>query len=303
MRRGIALGLIACCTSAAACGVRLDGDRSPDPTPDGSQPTPDAPTGVDASPDGPAPLGPWGTPKLVPGASTTAIEDDATLSATATEMIFAVVDPAAANTKDLYYMSRPSATGTWTTPAKLPFNSTASDETPRLADNDLTLYFASGRAGGVGGLDIYKVTRPAVGGAWGTPTLVPGVNSAGTEKWFMTCPGTNTYLTVTGTDIGQGIMGNAPIPCTELNSTASETGTLVSADCKTIYFASNRSGTNKLYVATRSAINAAFNPPQPVVDFDGVGGNLEDPWLSPDLRTFVFVSDISGTKDVYISTR
>jgi hypothetical protein len=302
MRRGLAFGLIACCTSAAACGVRLDGEQPPGTRPDGTPPIPDAPGG--GGEDAPPGLGPWGTPKLVPGASTTtAIEDDATLSATATEMIFAVVDPAAANTKDLYYMSRPSPTGAWTTPVKLPFNSTASDETPRLADNDLTLYFASSRTGGVGGLDIYKVTRPAIGGAWGTPTLVPGVNSVGTEKWFMTCPGTNMYLTVTGTDIGQGIMGNAPIPCTELNSTASETGTLVSADCKTIYFASNRSGTNKLYVATRASIGSAFDPPQPVVDFDGVGGNLEDPWLSPDQRTFVFVSDISGTKDVYISTR
>lgn len=300
MRRGLALGLIACCTSAAACGVRIDGEQSP--TPDGSQPTPDAPTGVDA--DGPAPLGQWGTPQLVPGASTTAIEDDPTLSAAATEMIFAVVDPAAANTKDLYYMSRPSATGTWTTPVKVPFNSTASDETPRFADNDLTLYFASGRAGGVGGLDIYKVTRPSVGGAWGTPTLVPGVNSVGTEKWFMTCPGTNLYLTIVGTDIGQGVMGNAPTVCAELSSTATETGTLVSADCKTIYFASNRSGVNRLYVATRPSSASPFDPPDLVVDFvNNVGGNQEDPWLSPDQRTFVFVSDISGTKDVYISTR
>jgi hypothetical protein len=258
---------------------------------------------VDAGPDGPAPLGQWGTPQLVPGASTTAAEDDATLSATAREMIFAVVDPAAANTKDLYYMSRPSATGAWTTPVALPFNSTASDETPRFADNDLTLYFASSRAGGVGGLDIYKVTRPSVTGAWGTPALVPGVNSVGTEKWFMTCPGTNLYLTIVGTDIGQGVMGNAPTVCAELSSTATETGTFVSADCKTIYFASNRTGTNRLYVATRTSSALPFEPPDLVVDFAGIAGNQEDPWLSPDRRTFVFVSDISGTKDVYISTR
>ena len=288
---------------AAACGVRLNGGGD-EPQPDSSQTTPDASQGGPDAPDTPM-LGPWGPPKLVPGASSTTLaEDDASLSSTAKEMVFAVVNAAITPaTKDLYYMSRQSTTSPWSTPVKLLFNDdVASDETPRFSDDDLTLYFASGRAGG---LDIWKVQRTTVDSPWGPPAHVDGVNTAGTDKWFVPCPGTNIYLTILGTDIGQGTMGNPPAVCDELSSTSSETGTFVSRDCKTVYFASNRSGTNRLYVASRPAVGMPFNPPEMVVDFLGLGGNQEDPWLSPDLRTFVFVSDIGTglTKDVYISTR
>lgn len=300
MRRAFAFGFAACCM-AAACGVRLDGNQ---PTgPDGSQPTPDAPAGDDAMADGPPALGPWGTPTLVPGASTTAIEDDGSLSSTTLEMVFAVVDPAQNNTKDLYYMSRASATAAWSAPQKLGFNTTSSEETPRFSADDLTLYFASNRAGGPGLLDIYKVTRSAVGAAWGAAQLVSGVSTTAGEKWYMPCAADNTYLVILDTNIGQGTVGSAPMVCAELSSAQTETGTFLSRDCKTVYFASNRSGTNKLYMATRASTTATWGTPTEVVDFAGLGGAQEDPWLAPDLRTFVFVSNVSGTKDVYISTR
>jgi hypothetical protein len=295
MSRGLASGLAACCV-AAGCGVEISGDRPPGGNPmnpDAAGPNPDA-----------AALGPWGPAQLVTNAATGLIEDDASLSSTTNEMIFAVVDAATTgNPKDLWYMARPSPTGTWSAPVKLPFNSTASDETPRFADNDLTLYFASGRGGAT--LDIYKVTRQTVGGAWTLPPqVVPGLNSAGVEKWFVPCPGTNKYMTIIDNEIGEGTIGSAPTVCAEISSTSNETGTFLSQDCKTIYFASNRSTANRLYVATRPAVGAPFNPPQIVGDFlADPGGNQEDPWLSADLRTFVFVSDKSGSKDVYISTR
>jgi len=34
-----------------------------------------------------------------------------------------------------------------------------------------------------------------------------------------------------------------------------------------------------------------------------LGGNQQDPWLSGDGKTFVMVSDISGSNDEYILTR
>jgi WD40-like Beta Propeller Repeat len=40
-----------------------------------------------------------------------------------------------------------------------------------------------------------------------------------------------------------------------------------------------------------------------VVDFAGIGGAQEDPYVSADGRIFVFVSSVGGTKDVYITTR
>lgn len=300
MRGGLAPGLLACCATLAACGVRLDG-ASPA---DGPPADPDAdPSVLDGPPDA-APLGPWGTPQLVPGAGTALGEDDASLSSTTLELVFSIADPDANNTKDLWHMSRPSPQGAWSAPVRLPFNVTGvSDETPRFAPDDLTLYFASARAGGLGGLDIYRVTRPSVGAAWGAPQPVPGVSTTGTDKWFMPCAAGSSYLTILGNNIGEGTLGSPPTLCAELSSAGTETGTFLSGDCLTAHFASTRSGTNQIYRATRPAIGAPWGAPELVDDFAAVGGAQEDPWLSADLRTFVFVSNVRGSKDVYLSTR
>ncbi|HWO17687.1 MAG TPA: hypothetical protein VNO30_02890 [Kofleriaceae bacterium] len=305
MRGGLitaGLGLLACGLFAAGCGVRLDGGGG-QLTPDGS--TPGTDSGITPSVDAPPMLGPWGAPAAVLGASTTVgIEDDATLSSSTNEMIFAITDTAS-STKDLWYMSRPSPTGAWSTPLKLAFNVTGvSDETPRFSPDNLTLYFASARTGGPGLLDIYKVTRAAVGStSWGTPSLVTGVSTANNDKWFVPCAADNTYMVSVNNDIGQGTFGSQPTVCAELSSTAAETGPFLSPDCKTIYFASVKSGTNKIYRATRPSLSAPFSAPELVTDFDSLGGAQEDPWMSTDLKTFVLVSDKNGSKDVYISTR
>lgn len=305
MRGGLGLGLVACCAAAGGfgCGVRLEGD-GPNPTnPDGGQTNPDGSGGTDASSDA-VQLGPWGTPQLITGAATGAAEDDGSMASTTNELVFAIADPNANNTKDLYYMSRPPG-GAWGAPSRLPFNVTGvSDETPRFSPDNLTLYFASARNGGLGGLDHYRVTRPAVGGTWGTPQLVPGVSTTGVDKWFMPCPQNNTYLTILGNDIGEGTLGNPPALSSALSSPdGTETGTFLTPDCLTTYFASTRSGTNQLYVSTRPSLGGAWTAPARVTDFQALGGAQEDPWLAADLRTFVFVSNVGGTKDLYISTR
>jgi hypothetical protein len=258
---------------------------------------------IDAPPDALV-LGAWGPPAKVPGASTTAIEDDGSLSSTTLELVFAIVDAADANRKDLYIQTRPSPTGTWTTPQKLPFSLTgSSEETPRFTGDDLTLFFASDRAGGAGGLDIYKVTRATIGGAWSTPALVPGVNTAANEKWLAPCGGSR-YLLVVGGDLAEGTLGGgAPTIVAPLSSTANEIGAFLTQDCLTAYFASAVSGTLQLYTSTRTAVTAAWPSPAAVTDFTALGGAQEDPWVSPDNRTFALVSNISGSKDVYLSTR
>jgi hypothetical protein len=305
MRGGLAAGLLISCLAGTGCGVRLDGSVQPD----GNQGGPDGTPGIDAAPDidGPVALGPWRAPERVLEAGTTAGEDDGSLSSNMLEMVFSIQDPAANNTKDLWYMSRPSVTGQWSAPVKLPFNVTgSSDETPRFSPDNLTLYFASNRAGGKGGLDIYKVRRTAVGGTWLAPEHLPNESTTGTDKWFMPCPNGNSYLTILGNDIGEGTLGSAPTVNAQLSDpTGTETGPFLFADCKTVYFASTRSGANRIYVSTRPSIGATWLMPQIVNDFIdlGLGGQQEDPFVSADQRTFVLVSDVLGSKDVYISTR
>jgi hypothetical protein len=71
-----------------------------------------------------------------------------------------------------------------------------------------------------------------------------------------------------------------------------------------MYFASNRSGAQRIYTATRATANATWSPPTLLPDFAAIGLAQEDPWISEDQKTFVFsATTTAGNKDVYITTR
>jgi hypothetical protein len=284
----------------AGCGATI-ADTS---TSDGSNGADSSPQ-VDAAIDAEV-LGAWGPPaKITVAATTTLAEDDGTLSNSGLELVFAVVNAADANRKDLYYASRPDLQSQFGVATKLPFSGIGtSEETPRFSADDRTLFFAKTVTGV--GLDIHQVTRPAAGSQmWGTPTVVAGVNSAGTDKWFMPCSG-NRYLMIVGPDIAEGTLGGGPpTPVAELNSAQSETGPWLTDDCLTVFFASARpDGTSvHVYTSQRTAIGSPFSTPTMVTDFAMLGGDQQDPFIAPNNRTFVFASNAAGTNDVYISTR
>jgi hypothetical protein len=263
----------------ASCGVQLERDR----------------------------FAPWGAPVAVPGASSSTLEeDDVTLSSTGNEMIFAVEQ--ANGEKDLYAMARASASAAWDAPVSLPFNTQAAEETPRFSADDLTLYFGSTRSGGMGSGDIWMVTRAAAGGSWGQPRLVPGVNTAGYEKWFMPCGANGTYMMIqnrntgTNTDVVEGTMGGPATYVPALSSSAAETGPFLTGDCLTLYFASQRGSTNDIYHSHRTSLQAPWPVPTVVEDF-GISDNESDPWEAADGTVFAFASDKAGTNDIYFCTR
>lgn len=292
--------LIGLALLAGACNATAD---LPAETTDANTGIDSSTPGIDAAPDALV-LGPWGAPAKIIGASSTILtEDDGSLSSTTLELVFAVLDTVNGG-KDLYYTTRPSPTAAWMTPAPLGFNLVGlTEETPRFSDDDLTLYFASNRVA-ANGLDIYRVTRSAVGSAWTQPAVVVGPNSTANEKWFTPCGG-QRYLVIVGGDIAEGKLGSgAPTVVASLSApAANETGTFLAQDCLTTYFASIRSGTNQIYTSTRIGSNDPWPAPTLVMDFPMIGSNQEDPWISPDQRTFVFASDVSGTKDLYLSVR
>ena len=292
-----------------ACKAQITG--APVSDIDAAAPMIDAPPLViDAPPttpeiDAPPPLGAWSLPQKIDIASSGAVEDDVTLSANTLELFFAING---SKGKDLFYASRTSTTSPWTLAAPLPFNSASqSDETPRLSADDRTLYFASGR-GGNGTLDIYKTTRSAPGSTdWSQPVPLDNTvnTTASNEKWFMLCTADH-YLMVQGSNLVEGFIGGAgAVPAAPLNVSGSQTGTFVTPDCLTIYFASSRGGVTRMYHAQRARVTDPWGGPIEVTDFASLGGNQEDPWISPDQRTFAFASDAvtSGNKDLYISTR
>ena len=263
-------------------------------------------------------FGPWSAPMMLPGASATGIgEDDGTLSNSKLELIFSKADPAIdAGRKHLYWMTRTSVTATtWSIPMRLPINlDGTSDETPRFSADDKTLFFASNRAGTTGALDIWQTTRTTIGtSTWSPPTLVGTINSAQTDKWCVPCSlgkylmvSTRNNPTTPSEDIYEGTSGGgAPTLVAELSDLANtDNGPFITADCKTMYFASNRSGAQRIYTSTRATSTSPWPPPQPLPDFVNVGIAQEDPWISEDGKTFVFsATTTAGNKDVYITTR
>jgi hypothetical protein len=250
--------------------------------------------------DGNVPLGPWGTPSKVPGADSTLDEDDATLSSTRLEMYFKRVDADSAN---LYVMTRMTPTAPWGAPQPLTvLNSTAGEESPRLSENDLTMYF--GRGG-----DIYKTTRTAVGQPWSAAQIVAPLNTAANEKWGLACAGgyamVSRAVTGQGQEIFEGdINGGTNTAVAQLNSASQEQGMYLSADCLRVYYQSNRTNAQfDIYMATRTSMTSAWSNPTVLTDFNTATLNEEDPWISTDQRTFVFANNASGNKDIYISTR
>jgi hypothetical protein len=305
-----------CILLLASCGAHLTGNPedehgSLDAGAAADAGAPGAP-GSDAPPADAAPLGPWLAPAAVTVAATTAIEDDVTLSSNALEMVYAIADPSSGK-KDLYYTSRTAIGAAWAPAAKLPFcRDASSEETPRFSADDRTLYFASDRAANDGNLDIYSVSHAATATVqWGPTQRVAPLTTAVNEKWLSPCKDGHYVVVQTtaagDTDLFEGTLGSTtpPAPITGLNTSESETGAFLSADCLTLYFASFQVTPERIFVSHRATVSAPWQPAVRVDDFKIGGGTdaQEDPWLSADGRTFAFASNAGRTKDIYLSTR
>jgi hypothetical protein len=283
-----------------ACDAELGGGPgggSTNTQPDGGNPQTDGGSGVDA----PTMLGPWGTAQKIPGADSTLGEDDATLSTSRLELYFKRGD--ATGGANLYVMTRLMPTDAWGMPTALTvLNSSVDEESPRLSDDQLTLYF--GRGG-----DIYKSTRTAIGAPWGAAQAVTTLNTAAYEKWGVACA--NGYAMVSRGVTGQGqdlfegtLAAGTNMAVAQLNSVSAEQGIFLSSDCLKLYFQSNRTNNQfDMYLATRTSATAQWSNPTLLPDFNTAVSSEEDPWVATDQRTFVFASNSSGNKDLYISTR
>src|SRR6267378_4571506 len=76
------------------------------------------------------------------------------------------------------------ANSEWSEPVNLgaPVNSSVNDMNAALSPDELSLYFVSGRAGGLGGVDIWVSRRASLDSPWEEPVdLGPNVNSPGLE--------------------------------------------------------------------------------------------------------------------------
>lgn len=138
-------------------------------------------------------------------------------------------------------------------------NTTALEGCPFVAQRDNILYFASNRAGGLGGMDIWY-SRRGVNGAWRDPVNFGEVNSSADDicptahrngKTFMFvssraggCGGADIYAT--RLHAKRGWAAPHDLGCT-VNSSADEAGPYLLED--ELYFSSTRAGDSNIYVS------------------------------------------------------
>lgn len=150
------------------------------------------------------------------------------------------------------YMSR-LVNGTWTDPRYLPINdSLAWDGSPSFSRDGKTLYFASNRPGGSGGIDIYRTNMDASGRFSKPVNMGKDINTAGDDMFPYVSPDNKLYFASDGhpglgkLDIFVAIRSQGVISVENLgvpfNTPQDDFGLVFYEDLVNGFFSSNREG-------------------------------------------------------------
>jgi hypothetical protein len=230
----------------------------------------------------------WSEPvNLGPAINTSFNEQQAMLSKDGLTLYFASNRPGTSGSTlaDIWVAQRACLDCPWESPVNLgaPVNTAVSEAAPALSRDEHWLFvLATNRPEGIGSGDIWASYRDDVHDdlAWQEPiNLGAGINTTGFEggpSYFENDEGGGAQLYFnhnpapvnTGGDIyvsaqaADGSWGDA-VPVTELNSAASEQRPSISHDGRTIYFFSNRPGSNSddIWVATRADVASPWTAP------------------------------------------
>lgn len=199
---------------------------------------------------------------------------------------------------------------------------TAAEADAALTFDKRAMVFASTRAGGAGGTDLWLATRPDPSADWATVTAMPGANMATPfDEWGPALDPTGTWLVFAsnrpggpgGGDLWQTTRatGGDPFAPPQLlagvNTPFNETDAAVSTDCLEVVYVSDfpvGPPGRRLWRATRPSTAAPFVNAQPISELDGPGEEI-GPTLSRDGLTILFSSDRAGGSgfDVWRATR
>lgn len=196
------------------------------------------------------------------------------------------------------------------------------DGCPIQSPDGLSLYMASNRPGGLGGLDIWVSTRSSVDAPWGAPVnLGEPVNSAADD--FCPTPIHDGGLLFVSREALPGACGMGDIYFTRRNpshgwseperlacapegpnSTLDEQGP--SYIQGRLYFSrSSASVPGDLFVSVQNA-DMSFGPAVPIAELNDVAGNDIQPNVRKDGLEIVFSSNRTGTiggQDIWAATR
>jgi hypothetical protein len=292
----------------------------------GSAPAGDGALGADGPPraDAPidavrvdaGPLGAWGAPVPVGDLEDPGSDDDPTLTADLLEIYWNSDRPGGTGGGDIWRATRTSTIATWTDIAAVTeLNTPSLESTPKLTVDGLTIYFNSDRNAN-GDYDIYVATRPSRTSPWEGVTRIAELSSPSSD--YGAGPGaTNTRIvfnssrsgTAGGEDLYQSNRNNTNMPwgtparISALSTPANEYQPhLVDGD-RTVYFQSDRAGSDDIYLAVRPTTGMPFMPPMVVTEVSDPVASDADPWVSPDERTMFFASTRGGNMAIWQASR
>jgi Tol biopolymer transport system component len=197
-------------------------------------------------------------------------------------------------------------------------NSGGDDSGLTLSGDELTAVFASSRAGGVGGQDLYVSQRATRTAPWGAPSLLAGVNTTAQEgrpslsgdgltlyaEFLLNA--NSTYDIVRATRASTANAFGALSVVGVINGTATDAQPWVLPDNSAVYFESTRgvNGDGDIYVASGAA--GSFAAPTLVTGTSLQTTSTEGyPVVTQDQLDLYFRSDRAGAGsfDIWLATR
>jgi hypothetical protein len=193
---------------------------------------------------------------------------------------------------DIWTATRATEQALWTTPSDvMAINSAVEDRVPWISDDGLTIGFASARAGGPGGLDLWWAMRATPTATFDPPQLIPNVNTPGNELGSMlSASGLDLYIVSGGAGLDIFVATRAtpadafaaPVLVPSLNSPQNERSVTLSADELEAFIVTNRGGADyDIYRATRPDLATPFSTPTRVDELSSTGDD-SNPTLSRD---------------------
>jgi hypothetical protein len=206
---------------------------------------------------------PWGAPGLVAEVSSSSRETGTALSAEGLTLWLASDRPGGKGGFDIYVSTRPSRMAPWSTPAPVAELNTTSDEFPR-APAESALVMPPSYAFTKYQYQTFLTSRPNAGAPWTKPASLSEVDTANIDTdAFLTQDGLVLYFSSDRIVVGDqdlfvtsrpdpGSPFGSSKPVSELNVAGyQDRDPWLSPDGREMYFASDRSGTLKIYRATR----------------------------------------------------
>ncbi len=205
---------------------------------------------------------------LVPNVNTTNLEWTVHLSADELTLYFSSDRPDGVGGQDLWLSTRPDNAAPFSDPSLVPVvNSTDDELRPTLTEDGLLLAFASDRAGGAGGQDLWLSQRASTQDAFSSPVNITQLNSTGWDAGpAFSADGLTIYYASDRTgSVGQTDIWYAtrPDPASRfddpqnldvVNTDGYDAGPALTVDGSELFFSCTTSGTREIWRSQRECV-------------------------------------------------